>query len=70
MFNRYEDKIIGEYNGKLVHYDKKDGFAIEIIDTMCLIEPTVNEMKDLYKKFPKIINKQDKKEFKVLQSKR
>jgi len=55
MFNRYENQIIGEYKGKPVHYNKKDGFAIEIIDTMCLIEPTVNEMKDLYKKFDKMI---------------
>jgi len=46
MYNKYENKVVGYLNNKLVHYDKKEGYAIEIQSTG-IRNPTDSELKQI-----------------------
>jgi len=50
MYNKYENKVIGYLNNKIVHYDRKDGYAIEIPATG-IRNPTHKELRQIKAKF-------------------
>lgn len=50
MYNQYENKVVGYINDKIVHYDKQEGYAIEIPATG-IRNPTSAEQRKINVKY-------------------